>query len=187
MRRHRGPRAFSVTGKLLAVGQTSCLTQVIYSSSGHLVETEVQDETQCSDEGDCGGFACVHTPAFVRLWEPGVICCTCAKVSAKLLDSSRAESGAKRTFHSSVYFIGRKERKEKLCQERRYRCSALKTKGIGRNSPSADGPVSKYPAEWDSNSYWWSKSPNASPDRGWGVFSIHLGGQHRMYVPVHPS
>lgn len=132
MRRCRGPRAFSITGKLFAVSQTSCLTQVIYSSSGHLVETEVQDETLCSDEINCNDFMCMGLHVCLCVWESEIICCMCAKVSAKLLDSSKANSRTKQTFHSSIYFKGKKD---KLFQERRHRCSTLKTKGIGRNIP----------------------------------------------------
>lgn len=124
---------------------------------------------------NCNDFVCMCMGLCLCLcvWESGIICCTCTKVSAKVLDSSKANSRTKQTFHSSIYF---KEKKDKLFQERRHRCSTLKTKGTGRNIPLADGPVSKYLADWYPNTYWWTKSPNTLPERGWDVFSIPVGG-----------
>lgn len=134
VRRHKGPRAFSVTGKLFAVGQTSCLTQVIYSSSGHVVETEVQDETLCAVKMNCNDFffICMGQRMCFSMKKSRIICSMCAEVSAKPLDSSKPNWRTKQTFTL------RGEKKDKLFQERRHRCSILKTKRIGRNSPLAD-------------------------------------------------
>lgn len=137
MRRYKGPRAFSVMGKLFAVGQTSCLTQVIYSSSGHVVETEVQDETLCPVKTNCNDFICMGQHVCFSMRESGIIYSMCAKVSAKLLDSSKPNSRTKQIFHSLIYFKGAKK-KDKLFQERKHRYSTLKTKRIGRNTLLAD-------------------------------------------------
>lgn len=71
--------------------------------------------------------------------ESGIICSKCAKVFAKPLDSSKPNWKTKQTFHSSIYFKWGRRGKDRLFQERRYRCSTLKTKRIGRNTALADG------------------------------------------------
>lgn len=128
----------------------------------------------CSDEMNCNDFLCVCMVLHVCLcvWECGIICCMCARVSAKILYSSKANSRRKQRFHSSIYF---KEKNRQTISGRRHRCSTLKTKGIGRNIPLPHGQVSKYLADWYPNTYWWTKSPNRSPEREWDVFSISIG------------
>lgn len=164
MRSDRGPNAYSVTGKLFAVSQTSCLIQVIYSSSGHLVESEVQNEAHCSHEvnsNDCvyvcmGLHVCLHEN-LLGLFPVYVLRClqsfwTAAK---QIQDQSRG------FFHQ--FTLRNKNNNNNNCfHERRHRCSALKNKGIGRDIPLTDWPVSKYLADC-----WWTKSQNTSSERQW--------------------
>lgn len=145
---------------------------------------------------------CVHGPAYVFVWEfAGIISCICAKVSAKLLGSSKANSGTKQRFHSPVYFKGKKPN-QNYFQERRHRCSALKNKGTERNIPLADWPVSKYLADWYPHTCWWTKSRNTSPERQWefclafllavisgcpAVFSLEGLGEKILALPLPDS
>lgn len=139
MRSYRGPKAYSVTGKLFAVSQTSCLIQVIYSSSGHLVESEVQNEAHCSHEvnsNDCvyvcmGLHVCLHEN-LLGLFPVYVLRClqsfwTAAK---QIQDQSRG------FFHQCT--LSDKNNNNNCFRERRHRCSALKNKGIGRDIPLRD-------------------------------------------------